>query len=101
MSDLFENHIVGFLMISLCILQTCCTFALQGPLVNEVYEQFSPWASMVTRMYKDADYVEVEYTVGPIPIKSVSNLFVFGIIVSFRFVVPRISSEYSNYKLSQ
>ena len=47
----------------------CCSFHLQGPLVNEVYEQFSPWASQVTRMYKDADYVEVEYTVGPIPIK--------------------------------
>lgn len=40
----------------------------EGPLVKEVYTDFSPWASQVVRLYKDADYVEVEYTVGPIPV---------------------------------
>ena len=39
--------------------------------MKEVHEQFSPWASQVTRLYKDADYVEIEYTVGPIPIEYV------------------------------
>lgn len=39
-----------------------------GPIVNEVHQTFSNWASQVIRQYADEDYVEVEWLVGPIPI---------------------------------
>lgn len=40
----------------------------RGPLVDEVHQQFSPWISQVTRLYKDKEHAEVEYTIGPIPV---------------------------------
>ncbi|KAL5821170.1 hypothetical protein ACOSQ3_023052 [Xanthoceras sorbifolium] len=40
---------------------------IRGPLVDEVYQQFSPWINQVTRLYKDKEHAEVEYTIGPIP----------------------------------
>ncbi|KAK3086623.1 hypothetical protein FSP39_021156 [Pinctada imbricata] len=40
---------------------------LHGNLVQEVHQQFSPWVSTVTRLYNDAQYLETEWTVGPIP----------------------------------
>ena len=39
-----------------------------GPLVTEVYQQYSEWATHVIRLYKDSPYVEMEWTAGPIPI---------------------------------
>ncbi|XP_053388235.1 lysosomal alpha-mannosidase-like isoform X2 [Mercenaria mercenaria] len=42
--------------------------AEQGPLVQEVYTKFSPWVTQVTRMYEGEQYIEIEWTVGPIPI---------------------------------
>eukprot|EP01018_Ginkgo_biloba_P019273 Gb_19989 [translate_table: standard] len=41
---------------------------IRGPLVDEVHQQFNSWISQVTRLYKDKDHAEVEYTVGPIPV---------------------------------
>jgi alpha-mannosidase len=41
---------------------------LQGPLVTEVHQKFSDWASHVIRLYEGKNYVEVEWTAGPIPI---------------------------------
>uniref|UniRef100_A0ACD5U233 Uncharacterized protein n=1 Tax=Avena sativa TaxID=4498 RepID=A0ACD5U233_AVESA len=41
---------------------------IRGPLVDEVHQQFSSWISQVTRLYKDKDHAEVEYTIGPIPV---------------------------------
>ena len=41
---------------------------VEGPLVTEVYQTFSDWATHVVRLWKDAPYVEVEWTAGPIPI---------------------------------
>ncbi|CAM0955335.1 unnamed protein product [Alopecurus aequalis] len=41
---------------------------IRGPLVDEVHQQFSPWISQVTRLYKDKEHAEVEYTIGPIPV---------------------------------
>ncbi|KAJ4807139.1 Alpha-mannosidase [Rhynchospora pubera] len=41
----------------------------RGPLVDEVYQQFNSWISQVTRLYKERDYAEVEFTIGPIPIE--------------------------------
>lgn len=39
-----------------------------GALVSEVYQQFSDWASQVVRVYKGQSDVEIEWTVGPIPV---------------------------------
>ncbi|KAJ1253946.1 hypothetical protein BS78_K147300 [Paspalum vaginatum] len=40
----------------------------RGPLVDEVHQQFSSWIYQITRLYKNKEHVEVEYTVGPIPV---------------------------------
>ncbi|XP_047319755.1 alpha-mannosidase [Impatiens glandulifera] len=41
---------------------------IQGPLVDEIHQQFSSWIYQVVRLYKDKEHAEVEYTIGPIPI---------------------------------
>lgn len=41
---------------------------LRGPLFDEVHQSISPWISQITRVYKDKEHAEVEFTVGPIPI---------------------------------
>jgi alpha-mannosidase len=41
---------------------------VQGPVVTEVYQKYSDWVSHVIRLYKGADYIEVEWTAGPIPV---------------------------------
>ena len=41
---------------------------VEGDLVTEIYQDFSEWASHVIRLYKGRNYVEVEWTAGPIPI---------------------------------
>ncbi|XP_021907952.1 alpha-mannosidase [Carica papaya] len=40
---------------------------VHGPLVDEVHQQFNSWIYQVTRLYKDKEHAEVEYTIGPIP----------------------------------
>jgi hypothetical protein len=40
----------------------------QGSLVQEVLQQFSPWASQIVRIRKGARHVEFEWTIGPIDI---------------------------------
>jgi len=40
---------------------------VDGPIVTEVHQVFSEWATGVYRLYKRQPYVEVEWTVGPIP----------------------------------
>ncbi|KAJ6797677.1 alpha-mannosidase [Iris pallida] len=40
---------------------------VRGPLVDEVHQQFSSWIYQVTRLYKDKEHAEIEYTIGPIP----------------------------------
>ncbi|XP_057543590.1 probable alpha-mannosidase At5g13980 isoform X1 [Amaranthus tricolor] len=42
---------------------------VRGPLINEVHQQINSWIYQVTRAYKDNEYIEVEYTVGPIPVE--------------------------------
>lgn len=40
---------------------------VQGELFQEVQQNFNTWASLTTRLYKDSPYIELEWTVGPIP----------------------------------
>ncbi|XP_042478440.1 alpha-mannosidase [Macadamia integrifolia] len=42
---------------------------MRGPLVDEVHQQFNSWIYQVTRLYKDQEHAEVEFTIGPIPVK--------------------------------
>lgn len=46
----------------------------QGQLVQEIWQQFSPWVSQVVRLYDQAKYAELEWTVGPIPVRSVHQV---------------------------
>jgi alpha-mannosidase len=41
---------------------------VKGPVVTEVYQVFSDWATHVIRLVQGQPYVEVEWTAGPIPI---------------------------------
>ncbi|KAJ4981597.1 hypothetical protein NE237_032434 [Protea cynaroides] len=41
---------------------------MHGPLVDEVHQQFNSWIYQVTRIYKDKEHAEVEFTIGPIPV---------------------------------
>ncbi|KAL4536505.1 hypothetical protein Ndes2437B_g05917 [Nannochloris sp. 'desiccata'] len=40
---------------------------IEGEEVSEVRQVFDDWATLITRVYKGKRYVEVEWTVGPIP----------------------------------
>ncbi|XP_057994591.1 alpha-mannosidase isoform X2 [Hevea brasiliensis] len=39
----------------------------RGSVVDEVHQQFNSWIYQVTRLYKDKEHAEIEYTIGPIP----------------------------------
>eukprot|EP01064_Diplonema_japonicum_P013575 TRINITY_DN2111_c0_g3_i1.p1 TRINITY_DN2111_c0_g3~~TRINITY_DN2111_c0_g3_i1.p1 ORF type:complete len:1112 (+),score=256.66 TRINITY_DN2111_c0_g3_i1:48-3383(+) len=40
---------------------------VKGPAVQEIYQEFSSWATCVYRLWAGKSHVEVEWTVGPIP----------------------------------
>lgn len=40
----------------------------RGPIFDEVHQQINRWISQITRVYKEKEHVEVEFTVGPIPL---------------------------------
>eukprot|EP00520_Triparma_pacifica_P000419 CAMPEP_0118651598 /NCGR_PEP_ID=MMETSP0785-20121206/10870_1 /TAXON_ID=91992 /ORGANISM="Bolidomonas pacifica, Strain CCMP 1866" /LENGTH=1069 /DNA_ID=CAMNT_0006544059 /DNA_START=1283 /DNA_END=4492 /DNA_ORIENTATION=+ len=40
---------------------------VETELVTEVTAEFGDWVKQITRVSKDADYVEIEWTVGPVP----------------------------------
>jgi len=41
---------------------------LQGPVVQEVYQYWADWAYQVTRIFDTSQHIEIEASVGPIPI---------------------------------
>lgn len=41
---------------------------LKTPLVQEVHQNFSAWCSQVVRLYRGQRHLELEWTVGPIPV---------------------------------
>ncbi|KAJ3614411.1 hypothetical protein NHX12_017985 [Muraenolepis orangiensis] len=43
--------------------------SIQTPEVQEVRQQFGPWVSSVLRLYRDSRALELEWTVGPVPIE--------------------------------
>uniref|UniRef100_A0A8C9YYK7 Lysosomal alpha-mannosidase n=1 Tax=Sander lucioperca TaxID=283035 RepID=A0A8C9YYK7_SANLU len=46
----------------------CIHLPLQTPVVQEVRQWFAPWVSQVVRLYGDSRALELEWTVGPLPI---------------------------------
>uniref|UniRef100_A0A8D0BFU9 Alpha-mannosidase n=1 Tax=Salvator merianae TaxID=96440 RepID=A0A8D0BFU9_SALMN len=44
-------------------------YHVKTQVVEEVYQNFSDWCSQVVRLYAGQPYVELEWTVGPIPIQ--------------------------------
>ncbi|KAG6702974.1 hypothetical protein I3842_07G062300 [Carya illinoinensis] len=42
---------------------------VRGPLLDEVHQQFDSWIYQVTRLYRDKEHAEVEFTIGPIPLE--------------------------------
>lgn len=45
------------------------TSVIQGSLVTEIHQVWSPWVSQVTRLYTGQLHVQMEWLVGPIPIE--------------------------------
>ncbi|KAL2455576.1 Glycosyl hydrolase family 38 protein [Forsythia ovata] len=41
---------------------------LRGPILDEVHHQLNTWLHQVTRVYKEKEHAEVEFTIGPIPV---------------------------------
>ncbi|KAI9121310.1 hypothetical protein K1719_008343 [Acacia pycnantha] len=41
---------------------------LRGPVLDEIHQQLNPWISQTTRIFKEKEHAEVEFTVGPIPV---------------------------------
>ncbi|XP_037479257.1 alpha-mannosidase At3g26720-like [Triticum dicoccoides] len=41
---------------------------LRGPILDEVHQQINSWIYQITRVYKEKDYVETEFIIGPIPV---------------------------------
>jgi lysosomal alpha-mannosidase len=43
---------------------------IRGDLVDEVHQTFKPWITQIIRLYRDYDYIEFDWIIGPIPIKN-------------------------------
>ncbi|CAN9510730.1 unnamed protein product [Ophioblennius macclurei] len=51
------------------ISRTAKTEIVQNSVVQEVRQWFSPWVSQVVRLYTDSRALELEWTVGPVPVE--------------------------------
>ncbi|CAN8008180.1 unnamed protein product [Ixodes pacificus] len=54
-------------------------------LVHEVHQWINPWISQVIRLYVSEDYVEFDWTLGPVPLKSSQGTLYGGHDVVTRF----------------
>ncbi|XP_059486749.1 lysosomal alpha-mannosidase-like [Neocloeon triangulifer] len=77
--------------------------SFKGPLVSEIHQTFSPWASQVVRLYKGQKHVEIEWLVGPIPTedhvgKEVISKFSTKLQTLGEFVTDSNSREYLSRK---
>ncbi|KAG0420604.1 hypothetical protein HPB47_003384 [Ixodes persulcatus] len=54
-------------------------------LVHEVHQWINPWISQVIRLYVSEDYVEFDWTLGPVPLKSSQGTLSGGHDVVTRF----------------
>ncbi|KAK9540894.1 hypothetical protein VZT92_003314 [Zoarces viviparus] len=50
------------------ISKTAKTESVQTPVLQEVRQWFAPWVSQVVRLHRDSRALELEWTVGPLPI---------------------------------
>ncbi|CAI9763102.1 unnamed protein product [Fraxinus pennsylvanica] len=41
---------------------------IRGPIIDEVHQKINPWIYQINRLLKGKEHVEVEFTVGPIPV---------------------------------
>ncbi len=46
---------------------------VKGDVYMEVYQQFTPWLYQQVRVYKDLALVQLQFTVGPIPVEWVDH----------------------------
>lgn len=49
--------------------------------MQEVRQWFSPWVSQVVRLYADSRALELEWTVGPVPIEWVCFYHIYSKVV--------------------
>lgn len=60
---------INILKFILCLYHLNLSFCSSGPLVAEIHQVWTPWVSQVIRVYKEELTLEMEWLVGPIPIK--------------------------------
>uniref|UniRef100_A0A8B9KHS8 Alpha-mannosidase n=1 Tax=Astyanax mexicanus TaxID=7994 RepID=A0A8B9KHS8_ASTMX len=51
-----------------CACVHMCVCVCQNSVVQEVRQQFSPWVSQVVRLYEGSRELELEWTIGPVPV---------------------------------
>lgn len=53
------------------IINTTTSYRIyRGPLVDEIHQIFTDWCTQVIRLYKNYNYIEFDWVVGPIPVDS-------------------------------
>ena len=62
--DICRAHLCSAARLHLPFTPIC----LQTALVQEVHQNFSAWCSQVVRLYPGQRHLELEWTVGPIPV---------------------------------
>ena len=57
--------------------------------MQEVRQKFGDWGSQIVRLYSDSKYIEIEWTIGPIPTRfrflSVCSLWVLQALLTVVF----------------
>lgn len=52
----------------------------RGEIFDEVHQQFSNWTQQVMRVYKEMEYIEFDWIVGPIDIRYLIVIIIHGLI---------------------